>query len=52
MHILLIEDDLDLGRALGAALKDEGLTSEWIRRVVEAPKTVDAALVDCAFFWT
>ena len=47
MHILLIEDDLDLGRALGAALKVEGLTSEWIRRVVDAPKTVDAALVDC-----
>lgn len=47
MHILLIEDDLDLGRALGAALKVEGLTSEWIRRVVDAPKTVYATRVDC-----
>ena len=32
MHILLIEDDLDLGRALQSALKVEGLTSEWLRR--------------------
>ena len=35
MHILLIEDDLDLGRALQAALKVEGLTSEWLRRAVD-----------------
>lgn len=47
MHILLIEDDLDLGRALQAALKVEGFTSEWRRRVVDAPREVDASLVDC-----
>jgi two-component system, OmpR family, response regulator QseB len=47
MHILLIEDDLDLGRALQAALKVEGLTSEWLRRVVDAPGLVDASVVDC-----
>ena len=47
MHILLIEDDLDLGRALQSALKVEGLTSEWLRRAVDAPATVDAATVDC-----
>lgn len=47
MHILLIEDDLDLGRALQSALKVEGLTSEWLRRAVDAPKVVDANLVDC-----
>jgi DNA-binding response OmpR family regulator len=47
MHILLIEDDLDLGRALQAALKVEGLTSEWLRRAVDAPATVDATTVDC-----
>jgi two-component system, OmpR family, response regulator QseB len=47
MHILLIEDDLDLGRALQAALKVEGLTSEWLRRAADAPATVDAGIVDC-----
>jgi len=47
MHILLIEDDLDLGRALQSALKVEGLTSEWRRRAVDAPRGVDASLVDC-----
>jgi len=31
VHILLIEDDLDLGRALQAALKVDGLSSEWLR---------------------
>jgi two-component system, OmpR family, response regulator QseB len=47
MHILLIEDDLDLGRALQAALKVEGLTSEWLRRASDAPRVVDASVVDC-----
>ena len=47
MHILLIEDDLDLGRALQSALKVESLTSEWLRRAVDAPATVDATTVDC-----
>ncbi|MDM0113007.1 response regulator [Variovorax sp. J22R133] len=47
MHILLIEDDLDLGRALQAALKVEGLTSEWRRRAADAPTSIDAAMVDC-----
>jgi two-component system response regulator QseB len=47
MHILLIEDDLDLGRALQSALKVEGLTSEWRRRAADAPAVVDAAAVDC-----
>jgi two-component system response regulator QseB/two-component system response regulator BasR len=47
MHILLIEDDLDLGRALQAALKVEGLRSEWLRRAADAPPTVDGSVVDC-----
>lgn len=47
MHILLIEDDLDLGRALQAALKVEGLTSEWHRRAADAPAELDAGLIDC-----
>src|SRR6185369_9604297 len=47
MHILLIEDDLDLGRALQSALKVEGLSSEWHRRAADAPRQVDAGRVDC-----
>lgn len=47
MHILLIEDDLDLGRALQAALKVEGLSSEWRRRVVDAPRALDGTTFDC-----
>jgi two-component system, OmpR family, response regulator QseB len=47
MHILLIEDDLDLGRALQGALKVEGLTSEWVRRIVDAPNAVDMNAIDC-----
>lgn len=47
MHILLIEDDLDLGRALQAALRAEHFTSEWVRRAGDAPHTVDGAMVDC-----
>jgi len=47
MHLLLIEDDLDLGRALQAALKVEHFSSEWVRRAADAPHGIDAALVDC-----
>jgi len=47
MHILLIEDDLDLGRGLQGALKLEGWTSEWLRRAEDAPHRVDATTVDC-----
>ena len=47
MHILVIEDDLDLGRALQGALRVEGLTSEWLRRAADAPAQVDASVVDC-----
>jgi two-component system, OmpR family, response regulator QseB len=47
MHLLLIEDDLDLGRALQSALKVEGLTSEWLRRVVDAPMATDLQNFDC-----
>lgn len=47
MHILLIEDDLDLGRALQSALKVEGLSSEWRRRIADAPLALDASVFDC-----
>lgn len=35
MHLLIIEDDLDLGRALQQALKSEKLSSQWVRRVAD-----------------
>lgn len=47
MHLLLIEDDLDLGRALQAALKVEGLSSEWLRRAADAPRTLDGGGFGC-----
>lgn len=47
MHILIIEDDLDLGLALQQALKAEGLSSEWVRRVADAPHNFSGSTVDC-----
>jgi DNA-binding response OmpR family regulator len=47
MHLLLIEDDLDLGPALQAALRVEGLSSEWRRRAADAPPRLDDAQFDC-----
>ena len=47
MHILIIEDDLDLGLALQQALKVEGLSSEWLRRVVDAPRSLSGSNFDC-----
>ncbi len=46
MHILLIEDDLDLGRALQAALQTEGHSSTWLRRAGDAPPQLDPAAQD------
>src|SRR5471032_158853 len=48
MHILIIEDDLDLGFALQQALKSEGITSEWLRRLADAPQTAADLAYDCA----
>jgi DNA-binding response OmpR family regulator len=36
MHLLIIEDDLDLGRALTLALKAEGISASWLRRCADA----------------
>ena len=47
MHVLLIEDDLDLGQALQQAMKAEGISSEWLRRAVDAPQLPDEASVAC-----
>lgn len=46
MHILLIEDDLDLGRALQSALQVEGHSSQWLRRAADAPLRLDEAAHD------
>ncbi len=47
MHTLLIEDDLDLGRALLSALKLEGISCQWCRRAADAPRSLDGEAVDC-----
>jgi two-component system, OmpR family, response regulator QseB len=47
MHIVMIEDDLDLGRALLQALRAEGITGQWLRRSGDAPRSFDGEPVDC-----
>ncbi len=47
MHILIIEDDLDLGFALQQALKVEGISSEWLRRIHDAPRSFEEQPYDC-----
>jgi two-component system response regulator QseB len=47
MHILLVEDDLDLGRALLRGLRTNGITGEWVRRTVDARHVVDDKTMDC-----
>lgn len=46
MHLLLIEDDLDLGRALLAALQLHGFSVEWWRRAADAPPRLDPQQAD------
>ncbi len=36
MHILLVEDDLELGAEVQRALATRGFTSEWVRRIKDA----------------
>jgi len=43
MHILIIEDDLDLGFALQQALKAEDISSEWLRSVATSPRRLRSA---------
>jgi two-component system, OmpR family, response regulator QseB len=47
MHILMVEDDLELGRALVRGLKAEGFTSEWVRRAADAQSLIDSSTIDC-----
>jgi len=47
MHLLIIEDDLDLGLALQRALKAEGISSEWLRRACDVPQGFEGETLDC-----
>ena len=42
MHLLIVEDDLDLGRALQGALTHHGFSSEWVRDARSAQALLSA----------
>lgn len=46
MHLLIVEDDIDLGQALLSALQPEGFTCLWVRRLADAG-TVPDENIDC-----
>ena len=51
MQLLLVEDDLDLGRSLTESLRGAGFEVEWVRRVADAERFVqrggqDAVVLD------
>lgn len=46
MHLLLIEDDLDVGRALLGALQLHGFSAEWWRRAQDAPPRLESVQAD------
>lgn len=48
MHLLIIEDDMDLGAGLQQALKAESITSVWLRRIADAPWAAADLDYDCA----
>jgi two-component system response regulator BasR len=47
MHLLLIEDDLDLGRSLQPAFRQQGISCEWLRRAHDAPTQLASVAADC-----
>lgn len=47
MHLLLIEDDLDLGSSLQQALRQAGWSSEWLRSAEQARQFAALAHHDC-----
>lgn len=47
MHILIVEDDLDLGRSLRQSLRTEGLSSEWLRCAADASDFIKQNVYDC-----
>lgn len=52
MHLLIVEDDVDLGQALLSALRPEGFTCLWVRTVAAAGtlpgEDIDCVLLDLA----
>lgn len=46
MKICLLEDDLELGKALQSALQDAGQEVVWVRRASDARQWLDAELFD------
>jgi len=47
MHILMVEDDLDLGRALLQGLKAEAITGQWVRSAADAEHAAESSIFDC-----
>lgn len=47
MHILLVEDDIDLGNALQKVLKNERWSCEWVRTAANAKTFIQHSLHDC-----
>ena len=47
MNILMIEDDLDLGKGLVATLKVQSIGCQWIRRAADAPLSFTELDCDC-----
>ena len=47
MNVLMIEDDLDLGRGLVATLKGHSMGCQWIRRAADAPHSFTEFDCDC-----
>ncbi len=47
VHLLIVEDDLDLGRSLQQSLRAEGLSSEWLRCAADARVFIMQNVYDC-----
>jgi DNA-binding response OmpR family regulator len=48
MHLLLVEDDQDLGASLQRVLRREGHTSEWVRGATQGLAFAEQRPFDCA----
>ncbi len=46
MHILLVEDDLDLGNGVRIALTDQGMNVVWVRRLQDARRALRSEACD------
>lgn len=47
MYILMVEDDVELGRALRQMLAAEGYRCQWIRRAADVPQPLEKEDFDC-----